>query len=129
MKKNIRPFSLENSGEDRPKMFLPNQKKRYSIHGHCDSCSHYQGIFRNSEQFITAIKLGREMLEDEGRPPTVLDIPLGEGMGEDDPVEEKEHPIQERDKGGLEEVNGAKKGPFNLKVMCLSKMAFKETKR
>ena len=81
-------------------------------------------LFRHSEQLITAIKLGREMLEDEGRPPRrVLDLPVNEEKeGEDDlDEEEEEHPIQEGDQGVPEKVNGARKGPFNLKVRFLSK--------
>ena len=88
-------------------------------------------MFRNSEQFKTAVKLGREMLEEvEGRPQRmVLDLPVNEEKeGEDDPgeedhldEEEEEDPIQEGDQGVVENVNAARKGPFNLKVRPLSK--------
>ena len=79
----------------------------------------YQGIFRHSEQFMTAIKLGREMLEGEGRPPRiVLDLPANEEKEGGDHPEEDEDPIQERDQG---KVNGARKGSFNLKVGFLLK--------
>ena len=93
--------------------------------GHYNS---YQGIaFRQSKQFTTAIKLGREMLEIDGR--MVLDLPVNEEEdgGEDDPgedhpdEEEEEPPIQERDQGVQEKVNGARKAPFNFKVRLLSK--------
>ena len=128
--KDIRPFSLENSGEDRPKMFLPSQKKiRY---GHQNMHHHYQGIvFRQSEKFITAVKLGRGMLQDEGCPTTtVLDLPVNEEKEEeDDPEEdyldeeeeEEEDPIQlEQDQCVTKKVNGARRAPFNLKVRFLS---------
>ena len=88
-------------------------------------------MFRNSEQFKTAVKLGREMLEEvEGRPQRmVLDLPVNEEKeGKDDPGEEdhldekeEEDPIQEGDQGVVENVNAARKGPFNLKVRPVSK--------
>ena len=124
MKKNIRPFSLENSGDDRPKMFLPTGKIRHvclcTTLVTSNSSEHY---FRNSEQFKTAVKLGREMLlEVEGRPQRiVLDLPVNEGKeGEDDPGEEdedkEEDPIQEQDQGVPDKLDVARKGHFNLKV-------------
>ena len=76
-KKNLRPFLLENSGEDRPKIFIPSSKIRHaqcalrpfdivvaaSVFPHNERVSF---LLRNSFQYKTAIKLGRDLLEKEG---------------------------------------------------------------
>ena len=110
-------------------MFLPSQKKiRYCYH---NMHHHYQGfVFRQSEEFITAVKLGRGMIQDGSCPTTtVLDLPVNEEKEEeDDPEEgylndeekEEKDPIQlEQDPGVRKKVNGARRAPFNLRVRFL----------
>jgi len=63
VKKNLRPFSLENSGEERPKTFIPSTKTR------------------NSFQYKAAVRLGRQMLENKAtcRKEMVFDSPSDPG--------------------------------------------------
>ena len=72
----MRPFLLENSGEDRPQIFIPSSKIRHEqcplrtfdiiSASQCSFIFKESSLLRNSFQYKTAIKLGRSLLEKEG---------------------------------------------------------------